>query len=131
MTPVQANDETVYEYREDQELPALPLYWLDLHRATIDFSTGYTFTAKVAARSAPTTTLLTKTTGVAGAASLPNVTVDWSTTDWSALVTASGALPPEGREFLVYVYARRTLDTKDRVFRPGRPVRLRLLPAAS
>ena len=68
---------TTYEYRADQELPAIPVEWRDADRAVIDFSTGWTFTAKVCAASTPTTIALTKTTGITGADTSPNVLIDW------------------------------------------------------
>ena len=68
-----------WAYRKDQEAPALTLTWKDYTGAVRDFSSGYTFTAKVALATAPTTIVLSKTTGITGAATAPNITVDWST----------------------------------------------------
>jgi len=111
---------TTYEYRADQELPAIPVEWRDADRAVIDFSTGWTFTAKVCAASTPTTIALTKTTGITGAGTSPNVLIDWTTTDFSALTPG---------QHVVHLYARRTADSKDRVFRPSKPITFLLLPA--
>lgn len=118
-----------YVYRADQELPALALEWLDRDGAIVDFSTGWTFTVKLSPAGDPGTVKFSKTTGVTGAATLPNLLVDWAVTDWAALVAASGALPAAGRRYLVHVYARRTADTKDRVFSPEDPPVVLLLPA--
>lgn len=103
-----------YAYRGDQELPSIQINWLDGTGATIDFSTGWTFTAKVVAATAPTTVLLTKTTGITGAASSPNVTIDWATTDFAGLAKSDS-----GTRYLIWLYARRAADSKDRVFDPS------------
>ena len=115
---------TVYAYRKDQELPALTVAWSDANGNLIDFSSGYTFTVKIALASAPSAVLVSKTTGITGAATSPNITVDWSTTDWSTLTAAAN-----GTLYVAHLYARRTSDTKDRVFRPGDPITFRLYPA--
>lgn len=115
---------TVYAYRKDQELPALTVSWLDADGAVIDFSTGWTFTVKIALASAPTAVLVTKTTGITGAATAPNVTIDWSTTDWSTLTATAN-----GTAYVAHLYARRTADSKDRVFRPADPITFRLYAA--
>lgn len=113
----------MYAYRQDQELPAMAIEWLDSNGDVIDFSTGWTFTAKVATKTIPGTALITKTTGITGAATSPNVVIDWSTTDWSALAPATG-----GTVHVVHLTARRTSDSKDRVFRPERPIDVLILP---
>lgn len=66
-------------YHRSAERPSLRLWLQDDDGDLIDFSTGYTFTLKIG----PTggTALLTKTTGITGAAGssdIPNVTVDWT-----------------------------------------------------
>jgi len=118
-------------YYTDQELPSPGLNWYDNSDPArlIDFSTGWTFTVKIAAASAPNTVLVTKTTGItgsAGSSTTPNVVIDWSTTDWSTLTPAAA-----GSDYLMTVYARRNADSKDRVYRPGRPIALRIIPAAT
>lgn len=110
----------VYEYLADQELPAIPVEWRDGTGALIDFSTGWTFTAKVCAATTPTTIALSKTNGITGAATSPNVLIDWTTTDFSALTPGA---------HIVQLYARRTSDSKDRVFRPAKPITFLLLAA--
>lgn len=113
-----------YIYRADQELPAIAVAWSDRDGTLIDFSTGWTFTAKIALATNPTVVLATKTTGITGAATSPNVTIDFSTSDFSALTAAAA-----GTLYVVHLYARRTADSKDRVFRPSAPVQFQLLPA--
>ena len=114
----------MYEYRKDQELPAVPLEWRDANDDLIDFSTGWTFTVKLALLTAPSTVLVTKSSGIAGAATSPNISIDWSTSDFSTLTPAES-----GTSYVAHVYARRTADSKDRVFHPGTPVVVRLYPA--
>jgi hypothetical protein len=104
-------------------LPAIPLAWLDATGAVIDFSSGYTFSAKVCAAST-TAVLLTKSSGITGAATSPNLTIDWVAADFSGL-TASAT----GTAYDVFVYARRTADSKDRVFNPAKPLQILLFTA--
>lgn len=113
-----------YQYRADQELPAMALEWLDGSGALQQFATGWAFTVKVAKASAPLAVLLTKTVGVVGANTSPNITISWTTSDFTAL-----AASPSGTDYVVYTYARRTADTKDDVFNPGNLPRFRLWPA--
>lgn len=65
-------------YVAGADLPDLALTLRDSTDAVIDFSSGWTFTLKVAP-SGSTSATLTKTTGITGAASAPNVTIAWST----------------------------------------------------
>lgn len=115
---------TVWQMEQGQELPARTIDWYDADGTPVDFSSGWTFTVKVSAIAAPTTTLVTKTSGITGAATVPNVTIDWSTSELSSL-TAAGA------RYVVRLIARRTADSKDRVFRPGDPIVLQLFSASN
>lgn len=117
---------STYTYRADQELPAMALEWLDRDGTVIDFSTDYNFTVQLTRKTQPTTVVATKTTGVTGAATSPNVLIDWSTSDFSGLTAEDN-----GTTYLVHVTARRTADSKDRVFSPGSPPQLVLKPALS
>ena len=70
-------------YYKSAERPSLRLWLLDDERDLIDFSTGYTFSLKIG--SAGSTALLTKSSGITGAAGAgvapsgtPNVTVEWT-----------------------------------------------------
>lgn len=112
---------TQYAYRADQELPAMTFTWQDSAGAVIDFSSGWTFTAKVCAVNTPTTVVLTKTTGITGSASAPNVTIDWDGDELAALPANN-----KGAVYFVYLYARRTSDDKDRVFSPASPPAFRV-----
>jgi hypothetical protein len=108
-------------YYKDQELPALAFNWYDSTGALIDFSTGWTFTVKLCASATPNVVAFSKPTGVTGTATLPNVVVDWTTTDFATLTADT--------TYNVVVYARRTSDSKDRVFNPGASPQITILTA--
>lgn len=88
------------------ELPDTALTWYDSSDNLIDFSAGYTFTAKVGTPGS--TALITKTTGITGAATSPNVTIAWSTAELASLTAQAN--------YAIQVIARRTSDSKDRGF---------------
>ena len=73
-----------WRYRTDQEDPAYVVTWLDRNGDPIDFSSGYTFSLKLVSATAGTTAL-TKTTGITGAATAPNVSVVWSAAELAAV----------------------------------------------
>lgn len=102
-----------FTYHKDQELPSISVLWEAGDGAPMQFATGWTFSLKICLTSAPFTIVATKTAGLTGADVFPNVTIDWATTDFSAL-TATDA----GTQYTCYLYARRTADSKDAVF-PG------------
>lgn len=65
------------------ERPGAEFWWVDDAGELIDFSSGYTFSLKIGPRGG--TALLTKTTGITGAAGAgveptgtPNIVVTWS-----------------------------------------------------
>jgi len=111
-----------FTYYNDQELPVATF---DLSELGEDFSTGWTFSVRLCRANAPTTTVLLKTTGITATATV--VTVAWSTTDWSGLVAA---VPPNGTDYVGYLYCRRTADSKDLERQAGRPFTLKLCAAA-
>lgn len=103
------------QYIQGSDLPDATFEWRSGTGAIIDFSTGYTFTLKIGTPGQAAT--LTKTTGITGAATSPNVTVAWSTSgelNTLATGTYSGQLK-----------ATRTSDSKDRFF----PFDVSILPA--
>ena len=59
------------------ELPNYTVTWRDSAGAVIDFSTGWTFTAKLGIPGDDA--IVTKTSGITGAATAPNLTVTWAT----------------------------------------------------
>lgn len=101
-------------YYKGAELPDLHLTWEDENGDVINFAAGWTFVVKVA-REGSTTASFTKSTGVTGAASAPNVIVEWAT---SAELSTLAA----GR-YVVQVVASRNSDSKDRYFQGPLEVR--------
>lgn len=116
------------EMYADQELPAIQIAWNDPDGTIRDFSSGWTATVKVVAPTAPATLILAKTTGITLAATSPNYTIEFTTADLATIVTAA---PPGTSTSTVYAlaYIRRDADSKDMVFRPGKPIVLRIYPA--
>jgi hypothetical protein len=101
---------------------------LDSAGAPYNFSTGWTGTVKVCLAATPTTVILSKTAGITLAATSPNFTFEFTAADMATIapttITNAG-----GVRYVAHVYARRTSDSKDMVFRPGNPITLRVLPA--
>ncbi len=97
---------TSVSYHATAARPALQLWLLDDDKTLIDFSTGWTFSLKIGAKAS--TALLTKTTGIVGAAGVgieptgtPNVVITWAAGElnlpptehaWQ-LTATSGGLP--------------------------------------
>lgn len=96
-----------WRYRQNQELPSFAVSWSDRDGNLIDFSTGYTFTLKLA-NSATGEVALTKTTGIVGGDTAPNVVAAW----------AAGELNITPGSYRVHLTA--TSAGADRVFMPGR-----------
>lgn len=102
-------------YIQGSDLPDAAIRWEDSTGTLIDYSTGYTFELKIG--SPGTTALLTKSTGITGAATDPNITVAWATTgelNTLAVGTHSAQLK-----------ATRTADSKHRFL----PFEIRIDPA--
>lgn len=93
-------------YRQDQEEPAFAVDWRDHDNQTIDFSTGYTFQVKLS-KGVGTAATVTKTSGITGSATSPNVTIAW----------ASGELNIDPGEYIVFIKAVSVAG--DRRFMPG------------
>lgn len=91
-------------YTAGADLPDLALTWRDSAGALIDFSSGWTFELKVGLPGAAAA--LTKTSGITGAATDPNITIAWAT---------SGELNtlPAG-SYVAQLRAQRTSDSKHR-----------------
>ena len=113
-----------YTYVKDQELSSLAVAWYDYAGNLLDVSTGYTFMVKIAARDTPTTTIITKSTNITGAATSPNLLINWDVNAFSTL-TAAGAV------YVLWIIATRTADGKHRVFSPENLPRFTLLTAPS
>ena len=67
------------EYIQGAELDKMTVTWLDPDGDPYDFSSGFTFSLKVGDRGS--TAVFTKTTGITGAATAPNLTVVWAIAD--------------------------------------------------
>lgn len=65
-------------YTQGADLPDLAITWKDSDQATIDFAAGYTFQLKIGVPG--NTALVTKTSGITGSTTAPNITIAWSTT---------------------------------------------------
>jgi hypothetical protein len=93
-------------YATDQETPSFAVAWSDRDGDLIDFTSGYTFELRLVHRTTGTVAL-TKTTGITGAATSPNVTVAWAAGEL-------GITPGPYRAKL-----KATTGGADRRFRPG------------
>jgi hypothetical protein len=94
-------------YYKGAELPDLHLTWEDEDGGVINFAAGWTFSVKVA-REGSTTAAFSKSSGITGSASAPNVVIAWATSG------ELSTLAP-GR-YIVQVVATRSSDSKDRYF---------------
>lgn len=92
------------EYIQGSDLPDLTITWKDSSQVLIDFSSGYTFNLKIGNPSS--TALITKTTGITGAATDPNVTIAWATSN------ELNTLEPG--TYAAHLKATRASDSKDR-----------------
>ena len=90
-------------YYIGSELPDYPLVWTDSDEQLIDFASGWTFTLKLGhpGRDA----VLTKTTGITGAATSPNVTVVWAAGEFDEVDPGT---------YVLQLFARQTSSGKDR-----------------
>ena len=84
-------------------LPDAAVTWKDSDKTVIDFSTGWTFTAKVGKAGRAAT--INKTTGFTGAATAPNLTIAWAADELAELSAG---------EWVVQIEATRTSDSKKR-----------------
>lgn len=65
-------------YVQGAELGDLQITWQDENGEVIDFSSGWSFSLKLGKKNGAA--VVTKTTGITGAAAAPNVVVEWATT---------------------------------------------------
>lgn len=72
-----------YVYAPTDEDPSIPLEWLDRDGAVIDLSSA-TFSVVLRERST-NTAAVTKSSGVTGASTSPNVTITWGTGELASL----------------------------------------------
>lgn len=85
------------------DLPDLALTWKDRSGNLIDFSSGWTFSVKVGVVAG--TALITKTTNITGAATAPNLTISWATSEVGTLAAGS---------YVVEIIATETSDSRER-----------------
>jgi hypothetical protein len=95
---------TTPTYTVGDEFPSIEIDWY-VDSALVDFSSGHTFRLRVGRGEVAA---LEKTTGITGAATSPNVTIDWAADE---LATLDG-----GQTYTAQLRARRTSDNKDRTF---------------
>lgn len=93
--------------RKGDALPDRGFNWFDQSGAVIPFSTGYTFQLKFGL-TASGIAIVTLTSGITGADTLPNVTVSW-TAGWDASLSAE-------TEYIGQLEAIRTTGGKPRRF---------------
>lgn len=103
---------TAPPYIQGADLPDLALKWYDGNGAVRDFSSGWTFVVKVGQPGS--TAQFTKSTGITGASSLPNVTIAWATSNELNTV-ATGS-------WILDIIATRTSDSKQLIGRVVLPV---------
>lgn len=85
------------------ELPDVGITWYATDGTVIDFASGWTFQVKIGVKGSAA--LLTKTAGIVGAATAPNITIVWTAGELDAI--------PSG----VYtLQVRATSASKDRIF---------------
>jgi hypothetical protein len=104
-------------YVQGADLPDLAFDWRDSSGALINFSSGYTFVLKIGEPGSAAS--VTKSTGITGAATSPNVTVAWATS--GELNTLAVGV------YTVQLIATRTSDSKQRFLED----RLTIKPAIS
>lgn len=103
---------TAPTYVQGSDLPDLAWTWKDSSSNLIDFSSGYTFVLKVGQPG--TAASFTKSTGISGAATAPNVTIAWATSGELNTLAA-------GR-YIADLIATRSSDSKARTLRFILPV---------
>jgi len=96
---------TTLVYTLGDELGDAEIDWADSDGTVIDFSSGYTFSLKVGTKGSAA--LFTKTSGISGAATFPNITVAWATTGELNSITTPGG-------YVLQITATRTADSKTR-----------------
>lgn len=104
-----------YPYLSTSELPSIPVRWLGLGGSTIDLSTA-SFTLKLVNDAG--STVLTKTTGITGYATLQgtapndyNLLVAWSTGDLATSGVAPGIYSTQDKT-LILTYRVGTSDSE-------------------
>jgi len=90
------------EYEIGEELDDIEITWNDSLGALRQFASGWTFELKIGALASAA--LVTKTTGITGANTAPNVRIAWSAGELDSVPAAT---------YTGQLRARRTADSKD------------------
>jgi len=102
-----------FVYLTEQEYPSIQLIWKDGNDAAFSFSSAYKCTVMLAEEGEA---VATKTSGVVGASTSPNVTINWPI----------GELDIAPGDYNLIVTARDDVS-KDRMFRPGSPPQVQIV----
>lgn len=108
------NSDKIYVYRQDAELPDLGVAWYDRDGNLIDFSNGYSFTVKLVSQK-DKTVALTKTAGIVGSNSKPNIIIGWVNNELDIAVG------------LYDVVLKATNGSGDRFFSPGHEPTIKII----
>lgn len=92
-------------YIQGEELDDMPVTWTNSEGTLYDYSSGHTFVVKVGERGQDAE--FTKSSGITGAATAPNVTVVWATTGELNDLAAG--------KYTVQIEATRTSDGRVRI----------------
>ena len=96
---------TTLVYALGDELGDAEIDWEDSDGAVISFASGYTFSLKVGTKGSAA--LFTKTSGITGAATFPNLTIAWAISGELNAITTPGG-------YVLQITATRTADSKTR-----------------
>lgn len=98
----------IFEHVLGSELPDDAFDWTDAQGDLIDFSSGWTFSVEVGFPGQDA--VLTKTSGITGAATSPNITISWAAGElgdpltagsWPGWIIATNAGRERKRSFLL------------------------------
>jgi hypothetical protein len=92
------------EYYKGAELPNVDITWLDSNGDPVNFSSGYTFTVKIGTAGSAAT--VTKTSGITGTATAPNIVIAWDAAELDSLNPGT---------YDMDIIARETATSKDRI----------------
>lgn len=107
-------------YTAGADLPDGGVEWKDSAGTLINFSTGYTFEVRVG--TAGSAAAFVKSTGITGAATAPNITIQWATTGELNSIAAG--------VYDLQIIATRTSDSRARILNDAIQVLPAILPVA-
>jgi len=109
---------TSRKYYADAELPSLPYHWFDGAGNIINFAAGWTFHLEFLTKRSERL-IYTKSAGITGAATLPNVTVNWASGELASI-------PPD--VYKTRLTATRVADGFGRIFMKDSLPEIHILP---